>query len=98
MTAIWGFALRVYAIFLTSFLNDLLQSVARVCCRDMPTLFVDARAPLDILSDAASYRIRAVTQVLENLSNQFRELDIPTGLRVQLESTIMKSRMELTIE
>ncbi|VVN81135.1 hypothetical protein [Pseudomonas fluorescens] len=37
-------------------------------CTDMPTLFVDTHAPLDILTDAASYRIRAVTQVLENLS------------------------------
>ena len=37
-------------------------------CDDMPTRFVDTRAPLDVLYDAASYRIRAVTQVLENLS------------------------------
>ncbi|EJM61276.1 hypothetical protein PMI30_05340 [Pseudomonas sp. GM50] len=37
-------------------------------CNDMPTLFVDTHAPLDVLYDAASYRIRAVTQVLENLS------------------------------
>jgi hypothetical protein len=37
-------------------------------CGDMPTLFVDTDAPLDVLYDAANYRIRAVTQVLENLS------------------------------
>ncbi|POF39455.1 hypothetical protein B0D71_25885 [Pseudomonas laurylsulfativorans] len=37
-------------------------------CTDMPTLFVDTHAPLDILTGAANYRIRAVTQVLENLS------------------------------
>jgi hypothetical protein len=37
-------------------------------CTDIPTLFVDTQAPLDVLADAASYRIRAVTQVLENLS------------------------------
>ena len=37
-------------------------------CTDMPTLFVDTHAPLDILMDTANYRIRAVTQVLENLS------------------------------
>ena len=37
-------------------------------CTDMPTLFVDTHAPLDVLYDAASCRIRAVTQVLENLS------------------------------
>ncbi|KQZ87349.1 hypothetical protein [Pseudomonas sp. Root562] len=35
---------------------------------DMPTLFVDTQAPLDVLYDAASYRIQAVTQVMENLS------------------------------
>jgi hypothetical protein len=37
-------------------------------CDDMPTLFVDTHAPLDVLYDAASYRILAVTQVMENLS------------------------------
>ena len=37
-------------------------------CTDIPTLFVDTHAPLDVLYDAASYRIRAVTQVLENMS------------------------------
>ncbi|WP_347901448.1 hypothetical protein [Pseudomonas purpurea] len=37
-------------------------------CSDMPTLFVDTHAPLDVLHDAAGYRIRAVTQVLENLA------------------------------
>jgi len=37
-------------------------------CSEMPTLFVDTHAPLDVLYDAANYRIRAVTQVLENLS------------------------------
>ena len=36
--------------------------------RMMPTLFVDTHAPLDVLYDAANYRIRAVTQVLENMS------------------------------
>ena len=37
-------------------------------CSDMPTLFVDTQAPLDVLVDAANHRIQAVTQVLENLS------------------------------
>ena len=37
-------------------------------CDDMPTLFVDTQAPLDVLIDAAKYRIDAVTQVLENLA------------------------------
>jgi hypothetical protein len=37
-------------------------------CTDMPTLFVDTHAPVDILTEASSYRIRAVTQVLENMS------------------------------
>ncbi|MEO8490727.1 short-chain dehydrogenase [Pseudomonas sp.] len=33
-----------------------------------PALFVDTTVPLEILLDAASYRLRAVTQVLENLA------------------------------
>jgi hypothetical protein len=33
-----------------------------------PALFVDTTAPLQILLDAATYRLRAVTQVLENLA------------------------------
>ncbi|VVP53324.1 hypothetical protein PS862_05531 [Pseudomonas fluorescens] len=37
-------------------------------CSDMPTLFIDTQAPLDVLVDAANHRIQAVTQVLENLS------------------------------
>ena len=37
-------------------------------CSDVPTLFVDTQAPLDVLVDAANHRIQAVTQVLENLS------------------------------
>ncbi|WP_423204761.1 hypothetical protein PGC34_02375 [Pseudomonas kribbensis] len=36
-------------------------------CNDMPTLFIDTHVPLDILMDAANYRIRAVIQVLENM-------------------------------
>ena len=36
-------------------------------CSDMPSLFVDTHVPLDILMDAANYRIRAVAQVLENM-------------------------------
>ena len=37
-------------------------------CDDMPTLFVDTQAPQDVLYDATNYRIRAVTQVMEDLS------------------------------
>ncbi|WP_428551860.1 short-chain dehydrogenase [Pseudomonas edaphica] len=33
-----------------------------------PALFVDTTVPLEILLDAASFRLRAVTQVLENLA------------------------------
>ena len=33
-----------------------------------PAIFVDTTVPLEILFDAASYRLRAVTQVLENLA------------------------------
>jgi hypothetical protein len=41
---------------------------------DQP-LFVDTTAPLHILLDTAGYRIRAVTQLLENLAMRG---DIPT--------------------
>ncbi|ROM43529.1 hypothetical protein BK648_16560 [Pseudomonas poae] len=37
----------------------------------VPALLIDTNAPLDVLHDAAAYRIRAVTQLLENLA--FRE-------------------------
>ncbi|MFL1534688.1 MULTISPECIES: hypothetical protein [Pseudomonas] len=37
----------------------------------IPALLIDTQAPLDVLYDAATYRIRAVTQFLENLA--FRE-------------------------
>ncbi|WP_053268462.1 hypothetical protein [Pseudomonas chlororaphis] len=31
-----------------------------------PYLLIDTQAPVDVLHDAAAYRIRAVTQLLEN--------------------------------
>ncbi len=34
----------------------------------VPALIIDTQAPLDALHDAAVYRIRAVTQLLENLA------------------------------
>lgn len=37
----------------------------------IPALVIDTQAPVDVLYDAAAYRIRAVTQFLENLA--FRE-------------------------
>ncbi|MGY2269963.1 MULTISPECIES: hypothetical protein [Pseudomonas] len=37
----------------------------------IPALIIDTQAPLDVLLDAAAYRIRTVTQLLENLA--FRE-------------------------
>ncbi len=37
----------------------------------IPALIIDTQAPLDVLHDAAVHRIRAVTQLLENLA--FRE-------------------------
>jgi hypothetical protein len=37
----------------------------------IPALVIDTQAPLDVLYEAAAYRIRAVTQFLENLA--FRE-------------------------
>ncbi len=36
-----------------------------------PSLLIDTQVPLDVLHDAAVYRIRAITQVMENLA--FRE-------------------------
>ena len=36
-----------------------------------PSLLIDTQVPLDVLHDAAVYRIRAVTQGMENLA--FRE-------------------------
>ena len=36
-----------------------------------PSLLIDTQVPLDVLHNAAVYRIRAVTQVMENLA--FRE-------------------------
>jgi len=35
---------------------------------DIPALFVDTQAPLDVLLEAADYRVRAVTQVMESLA------------------------------
>ncbi|MGY1446350.1 hypothetical protein ACW582_04020 [Pseudomonas chlororaphis] len=33
---------------------------------NIPYLLIDTQAPIDVLHDAAAYRIRAVTQLLEN--------------------------------
>ena len=33
---------------------------------NIPLLLIDTQAPIDVLHDAAAYRIRAVTQLLEN--------------------------------
>jgi len=35
----------------------------------VPALIIDTQAPLDVLHDAAVHRIRAVTQLLENLAH-----------------------------
>lgn len=51
----------------TSHPSNRYMALTSNCC-GMPTLFVDTHAPLDVLHDAAGYRIRAVTQVLENLA------------------------------
>jgi len=34
----------------------------------IPSLMIDTEAPLDVLHETAAYRIRAVTQLLENLA------------------------------
>ncbi|SEM54221.1 hypothetical protein SAMN04487857_102525 [Pseudomonas sp. ok272] len=51
----------------TSHPSNRYMALTSNCC-DMPTLFIDTHAPLDILLEAAGYRIRAVAQVLENLA------------------------------
>ncbi|MGE7955224.1 hypothetical protein ACQKQA_01280 [Pseudomonas sp. NPDC089530] len=35
---------------------------------NIPSLCIDTQAPIDVLHDAAAYRIRAVTQLLESFS------------------------------
>ncbi|AZD08260.1 hypothetical protein C4K26_2857 [Pseudomonas chlororaphis] len=35
---------------------------------NIPSLLIDTQAPVDVLHDAAAYRIRAVTQLLESFS------------------------------
>jgi len=35
---------------------------------NIPSLLIDTQAPLDVLHEAAAFRIRAVTQVLEQLA------------------------------
>lgn len=35
----------------------------------IPSLLIDTQAPVDVLHDAAAYRIRAVTQLLENFAD-----------------------------
>jgi len=39
----------------------------------VPALIIDTQAPLDVLHDAAVHRIRAVTQLLENLAIPLRD-------------------------
>ncbi|WP_410525006.1 hypothetical protein [Pseudomonas protegens] len=35
---------------------------------NIPSLLIDTQATIDVLHDAAAYRIRAVTQLVENLA------------------------------
>ncbi|WP_047284401.1 MULTISPECIES: hypothetical protein [Pseudomonas] len=35
---------------------------------NIPSLLIDTQAPIDVLHDAAAYRIRSVTQLLESFS------------------------------
>ena len=35
---------------------------------NIPSLLIDNQAPIDVLRDAAAYRIRAVTQLMENFA------------------------------
>ncbi|AZD93769.1 MULTISPECIES: hypothetical protein [Pseudomonas] len=48
---------------------------------NIPSLLIDTQAPIDVLHDAAVYRIRAVTQLLEN----FAEPELPHTKPVVLQ-------------
>ena len=43
----------------------------------VPALIIDTQAPFDVLHDAAVHRIRAVTQLLENLASANNSAAMP---------------------
>ncbi|BAQ79497.1 hypothetical protein [Pseudomonas sp. St29] len=53
-----------------------------------PSLLIDTQAPTDVLHDAAAYRIRAVTQLLENFATSD---DAPKGAVVLQELSLVCS-------
>lgn len=55
---------------------------------NIPSLLIDTQAPIDVLHDAAAYRIRAVTQLLENFAISD---DAPKGTVVLQELSLVCS-------
>ncbi|WP_080963014.1 hypothetical protein [Pseudomonas fluorescens] len=53
-----------------------------------PSLLIDTQAPIDVLHDAAAYRIRTVTQLLENFAIYD---DAPKGAVVLQELSLVCS-------
>ncbi|MGE7956729.1 hypothetical protein ACQKQA_09025 [Pseudomonas sp. NPDC089530] len=56
---------------------------------NIPYLLIDTQAPIDVLHDAAAYRIRTVTQLLES----FSVADAPRHEPVLQELTLVCSIM-----
>ncbi|QTT90333.1 hypothetical protein [Pseudomonas chlororaphis] len=48
---------------------------------NIPYLLIDTQAPVDVLHDAAAYRIRAVTQLLENFVEPENAGSLPVVLQ-----------------
>lgn len=53
---------------------------------NIPSQLIDTQAPIDVLHDAAAYRIRAVTQLLENFAISD---DAPKGAVVLQELSLV---------
>ncbi|WP_421547776.1 hypothetical protein [Pseudomonas sp. QD4] len=56
----------------------------------LPSLLIDTHAPIDVLHDAAAYRIRAATQLLENFAGPEKPDHAPVVLQeLTLACTIL---------
>ncbi|MCO7608960.1 MULTISPECIES: hypothetical protein [Pseudomonas] len=53
---------------------------------NIPSLLIDTQAPIDVLHDAAAYRIRTLTQLLENFAISD---DAPKGAVVLQELSLV---------
>jgi hypothetical protein len=70
-TAVFGSALRNrVVVFIFVLMESRMNQYMALTSNDSatPALFIDTTVPLEILLDAASYRLQAVTQVMENLA------------------------------